>query len=196
MTTRILRGALVLVLALALGACSMTRLKTTWTAPGVERIHFRKIVVFVIANDEALRRNAEQALCAQITRVPCVPAFAVVADEARGDIERVARRVDAEGFDGAVVLRYSGERVQQTYVRTAPLWGYYGSGWGGAYGPGYVRQDQMVDIETTVYSVPDRKLLWAGTTESLNPDDVDRTVREIVEAVARAMRKQGLIPPD
>jgi hypothetical protein len=88
-----------------------------------------------------------------------------------------------------------GERTQQTYIPPAtPLWGYYGYGWGMAYDPGYVRQDQLVDVETGVYDVKSQKLLWAGTTESMNPNDVRRTVDEIVDAVAAEMRKEGLIP--
>ena len=177
------------------GACSMTRVKTTWTAPDVHSIHFRKIVAFVIAKDEAVRRSGEHEVCERVTSVPCAPAFAVVADADRGNVEKLAQQVDAAGFDGAVVLRYAGQRTQQTYVPTAtPLWGYYGNGWGMAYDPGYVRQDELVDVETTIYSVPDRKLLWAGTTESMNPRDVRRTIDEIADAVAAELRKEGLIP--
>jgi hypothetical protein len=67
-------------------------------------------------------------------------------------------------------------------------------GWGGAYDQA-TRQDELVDVETTVYS-PDRKLLWAGTTKSMNPSDVRRTIDEIADAVAKEMRKEGLIPSD
>lgn len=184
-----------LAIASLLG-CSATHMKTTWTAPGVRSIQFRKVVAFVLAKDEVTRRNGEHEICEQITRVPCAPAFAVVADADRGDVEKVARQVDAAGFDGAVVLRYTGRRTEQTYVPpSTPLWGYYGYGWGRAYDPGYVRQDELVDVETAVYSVADRKLLWVGTTESMNPRDVRRTVDEIADAVAAALRKEGLIPP-
>lgn len=180
--------------ALLLASCSTTRLTTTWKAPDVTRIHFTKIIAFVVAKDEAVMRAGEQALCAKITAVRCVPAFMIVPDADRGDVDTVAKAVDAAGFDGVIMLRYSGERVQQTWVPTAPLWGYYGYGWGIAYDPGYIRQDQLVEVETTVYSVPDRKLLWAGVTETMNPRDVRRTVNEIVDAVAKAMRKESLIP--
>jgi hypothetical protein len=189
--------AIVPLLAVSLlGGCSMTRVKTTWKAPGVREIKFKKIVAFVVAKDEAVRRNAEHQLCERIKSVPCVPAFAVVADADRGNVEKLAVQVDAAGFDGAVVLRYAGQRTQHTVIsRGTPLWGYYGYGWNAAYDPGYVRQDELVDVETVVYSVPDRKLLWVGTTESMNPRDVRRTVDEIVDAVAAELRAEGLIPP-
>jgi hypothetical protein len=197
MATRAARLAFLSLLAiLPLGGCSLTRVKTSWKAPDVQAIRFKKVVAFVITKDEAVRRNGEHQLCERIRSVPCAPAFAVVADADRGDVEKLAQQVDAAGFDGAVVLRYAGQRTQQTYVPAAPLWGYYGYGWGMAYDPGYVRQDELVDVETAVYAVPDRRLLWVGTTESMNPQDVRRTVDEIVDAVAAEMRKEGLIPSD
>jgi hypothetical protein len=175
----------------------MTRVKTTWKAQDIQQIQFKKVVAVVIAKDEVVRRNGEHQLCERIKRVPCAPAFAVAADADRGNVDKMAQQVDAAGFDGAVVLRYAGQRTHQTYVHTgAPLWGYYGHGWGTAYDPGYVRQDELVDVETAVYSVPDRKLLWAGTTESMNPSDVRRTVDEIVDAVVAAMREDGVIPSE
>ena len=189
------RSRIAAVLVTVLASCSATRLTTTWKAPGVTQLRFTKLIAFVVAKDEAVMRAGEQALCAKITTVPCTPALAVVPDTDRGNVDAVSKAVAAAGFDGAVVLRYSGERVQQTYVQTAPMWGYYGYGWGIAYDPGYIRQDQLVDVETTIYSVPDQKLLWAGVTETMNPRDVRRTVDEIVDAVAKAMRREGLIAP-
>jgi len=178
-----------------LAGCSTTHVTTTWKAPDVQRLELKKVVAFLVVKDEVVRRNGEHELCERITRIPCAPAFAVVADADRGDVEKLARQVDAAGFDGAVVLRYAGRRTEETYVPpVAPLWGYYGQGWGMAYDPGYVRTDELVDVETAVYAVKARKLLWAGTTESLDPADVRRTVDEIVDAVAAAMRKEGLIP--
>jgi hypothetical protein len=195
---RSLRLTLVLLVVVAvLVGCSLTRVKTSWTSPDIHSIHFTKVVAFVVAKDEAVRRAGEQRVCERITTVPCTPAYGVVADTDRGNVDAIARRVDDAGFDGAVVLRYTGQRVQQTYVAApprAPLWGYYGAGWGAAYDPGYIQQDELVDVETTVYSVPDRKLLWAGTTESMNPSDIRRTIDEIVDAVAAEMRRTGLIP--
>jgi hypothetical protein len=198
MTRRSSRSVVATLLATTLlAACSMTRVKTTWKAPDIGQIRFKKIVAVVIAKDETVRRNAEHQLCERIKRVPCAPAFAVVDDADRGNVDKMAKQVDAAGFDGAVVLRYAGQRTQQTYVPAGmPLWGYYGYGWGTAYDPGYVRQDELVDVETAVYSVRDRKLLWAGVTESMNPRDVRRTVDEIVDAVVAAMREDGVLPAE
>ena len=154
-------GAHLLPISLAvLVACGATQLKTSWRDPSVRNLHFKKVIVFVVAKDEALRRNGEHELCEQITGTPCVPAFAVVPDEERGDVPKVEERVSDAGFDGAVVMRLAG-RVAETYVPAprAPIWGYYGAAWPMAYDPGYVRQDDLVDVETAIHAVKEGKLL-------------------------------------
>jgi hypothetical protein len=194
---RLRRRALAALIAPALlVGCSATRLKTSWKDPGITGIHFRKIVALVVAKDEALRRNGEHELCEKVKTTPCVPAFSIVPDDEVMDTAKVKGRVNDGGFDGAVVMRLAGRRVQQTYVPPAtPMWGYYGGAWPMAYDPGYVRQDDLVDVETRIYAVKEEKLLWAGTTESTNPRDVRRTVDEIADAVAKQLREEGLIPP-
>ncbi len=190
------RALLALIASASLAACSATRLKTSWRDPGIREIRFQRMVAFVVAKDEALRRSGEQEICNQVRTTPCAPAFSVVPDDEIADGARVQARVVDAGFDGAVVLRLLGRRVQQTYVPPppGPMWGYYGGAWPMAYDPGYVRQDDLVDVETRIYSVEEGRLLWAGTTESTNPTDVRRTVKEIADAVASELRREGLVP--
>lgn len=175
--------------------CNMTHVTTTWKAPDGGVIRLEKVVAFAVVDDLDTRRTVEHEICERVTRVPCAPAFAVVNDEDRGNIERLSRQVDAAGFDGAIVLRHAGEQTVDTFVpATMPLWGYYGSAWNTVNQPGYTRQDRLVQVETALYSVKDRKLLWAGRTESANPTDVRRTVDEIIAAMVAAMRKEGVLP--
>jgi hypothetical protein len=185
-----------IVLSAALAACSATRLKTAWRDPGITQIRFRKVAAFVVTKDEALRRSGEQELCAQIKGAPCVPAYSVVPGTEVADPAKVKARLEAAGVDGAVVIRLVGRRVKETYVPPTPMpmWGFYGGAWPMAYDPGYVRQDDLVDVQTSIYSVPDGRLLWTGKSETTNPRDVRRTVAEIADAVAFQLRYEGLVP--
>ena len=76
MTKRTRRLTIGVLAATLLGACGTAHLKTTWTAPGVRGIQFQKVVAFVVAKDEVIRRNGEHELCKRIKRVPCAPAYA------------------------------------------------------------------------------------------------------------------------
>jgi hypothetical protein len=48
-------------------------------------------------------------------------------------------------------------------------------------------------VETLIFSVPQNKLLWAGVTESTNPKDAPRIIKDIVTGTVKEMTKQGLI---
>jgi len=48
-------------------------------------------------------------------------------------------------------------------------------------------------IETLVFSVPLNKLLWAGVTETTDPKDAGRVIKDIVSSTVKEMTKQGLI---
>jgi hypothetical protein len=50
-----------------------------------------------------------------------------------------------------------------------------------------------VVVETLIFDVATSKLLWAGTSESSNPKGAQALVKDIVDAAADRMRKDGLI---
>jgi hypothetical protein len=87
--------------------------------------------------------------------------------------------VKQEGFDGAVIMRPVAVDKETSYVpgqayvvpsHYGSMWGYWGTGWGYAYDPGYVKQDQIVSVEGNVYSVADDKLVWPAAPRRTIPN--------------------------
>jgi hypothetical protein len=81
-------------------------------------------------------------------------------------------------------------------------WGYgrgyyggYGYGYGGGmYGtPGYYEENKTYYVETTIYDVKSNKLLWSGTTSTLNPTKANETMDDIIAAVKTELNNKGLI---
>ena len=60
------------------------------------------------------------------------------------------------------------------------------------YDPGYLRTDTIVRVETLIYDLRADKLIWAGMSESTNPDSVESLIK-LTSAAAAEMKKQGLI---
>ncbi|MFN8133972.1 MAG: hypothetical protein U0Z17_01615 [Bacteroidales bacterium] len=78
--------------------------------------------------------------------------------------------------------------------------GYYGSRgygyhgyYGGGYAPGYYSEDKTFMVETNFYSVKDRKLLWSGTTSTLNPSSLDKSLDQIIYTIRYELQKKGII---
>jgi len=189
------------VVAVLAAGCSATRLTSVWKAPEITSPpNFKKIVVMYMSRDVAQRRAAEEKLVSLIGPQRATASYTLIPEEEVRDVEKAKARVQAGGFDGAVVMRTVDVSQQQTYVpgtTYAPYygspWGVYGYGWGYAYDPGYVRTDTIYQVETLVYDVPKEKLLWASRSETVSPSSIDKMVQEIAVAVSERMRTEGLV---
>ena len=121
----------------------------------------------------------------------------MVPDAEMQDKDKVRARIEAAGFDGAVVFRVVGveneERwVPPTYYGNA--WGYWGYAAPLAYQPGYLVNDRIVSVETNAYRVQDARLVWSAHSDTMNPNDARQLIDEVVKATVEAMRKDGILP--
>jgi hypothetical protein len=187
--------------ALVLVACaSSTGLVAKWKDPTVTNIRFQKVLALAVTKDATLRRAIEDELVRQIPRA--IPSYSVLSDEELRDVAAAKAKVKAAGFDGAAVFRVVSAEQQTTYVPgtvwyTGPsygsFWGYYDMGWGAVYDPGYLQTDQIVTVETLVYSLEQDKLVWAARSQTMNPGSVQTLVKDVVDAVAKEMKAEQLI---
>ena len=181
-----------------------TKFTSTWKAPGVTGVAFagQKVAALVISDDQSLRMSGEEALTRELTArgVQGIASYRIVPPEELKDKDKARGWFERSGVYGVVAMRpISAEKVQtwQPSVWSQPyyssLWSYWGYGWGAIYDPGYVREDQLVVVETLIYSVPNNALIWAAMTETTNPKDLGRFVHDVVDAAAKEMRKQGIV---
>jgi hypothetical protein len=138
--------------------------------------------------------------------VQAVPAYNLIPPNETRDKDRAKVLFTQAGVVGAVVMRAVGTEKEISSSGGGGYWGapYYGSfwgtgagywgyGWGAVYSPSYLRTDTIVNVETLVYDLKADKLVWAGKSETTNPDRVDALIKELVSAAAAEMKKQGLI---
>lgn len=178
---------------LLLVACGpSTKIEKTWTDPSFtpsEAQSYKKVLVMGLLKDESTRRIAEDKMVAAFKNVTAVPSYSYLQP---GDTVRsmVEERLTKDGFDGVVIMRLADVDKSVSYVP--------GTGYGGWYGyryssPGYYQEDKTFYVETNFYSLPEAKLLWSGTTSSLNPNKLDRTVDDVIATLKGQLQKQKLI---
>jgi hypothetical protein len=190
-------------LGLALACASNTRIVDQWSAPGLEAsdLAFEHVVAIAIMQDETRRRAAEDAVARMASRTKVTPGYQILGSADRADAEQVAAALARRGIDGAITMRLIDVEEEQTwvpgyhrYVYPGGFYGYYGHLGAYVYEPGYLRTDRYVRIETTLYDVRRRRLLWAGVSETWNPRDVDEIVEGVVQAARRQLADDGLLP--
>jgi len=199
----IVRNRSALALAFLLGACasSNTSVVNSWKDPTAPVRRYQKVLAVFISNDATTRRTAEDELARRIPNA--IASYTVLPEGALRDPAKAKAWVQQNGFDAAVLMRPVAVDKETSYVpgtgayvvpagyRSA--WGYWGAGWGYAYDPGHYTQNNVVYIETNVYSLTEDKLVWSSRTKTYNPNNASKLVDEIVDQNVAEMKKQGVI---
>ena len=190
-------------------ACATTTLTSTWRAPEAQAINLsgKTIGVVFVTSEESLRRTGENALALDLSARGArgFGTYHLLPGAQNQNIqgEAAQARLKAAGADAVVMMRVVGQDQRITYTPGTvigpnyrgfgPYWGW---GWRTVYQPGYLRTDTLVSVETLVYSLPDERtsqLLWASTSRTTNPRNLDALVREVADANANAMVRQGFL---
>lgn len=203
---KVARGTVLVATGLVTASYAGTKLTSTWKAPDAQpgSLAGRKVVAVIMTKDDPMRRGLEQILAHELTRMGAqgIEANTLIATEDIRDEAKVRARLEEVGAAGVVVMRLVGRDQEITgspaMYYAAPTYGslyggYWGWGWGGIYDPGYMRMDNILHVETLVYSLKQNKLVWASQSQTTNPKDADSFIRGLVGKVVKEMKKEGLL---
>jgi hypothetical protein len=191
----------VIGLAMLAGCAPSTTFVNTWTAPDAKPFAFKKVLVIALVPNEQMRRSAEDQIVGLVKNTTAVASYSFLSTEQMKDPDYAKAKVAEMGFDGAVILAYQGTEKESEYVPGGayaspyyqPFWGYYGYASPMMYDPGYMTTYNLVKIETTIYSLPDQKMLWAGMSQTEDPGSLQSLVDSVAQGAATKLRQQGLV---
>lgn len=174
-------------------ACTpTTQLEKSWVDPSLTPGSFQpfnKVLVVASMADESSKRIAEDKIVAQLKSGTGVQAYTYLLPSDTND-KALDIKLKKDGFDGIILMRLKSVDKSVSYVE--------GTGYGGWYGyryssPGYYSEDKTYIVETNIYSLETNKLLWTGTTSSLNPGKLNQMLDAIIAVDKAELVKQGLI---
>lgn len=184
--------------ALLASACSSTSLVSSWRPPTARPLQLKgeKVVAVVLVNNPSSRRTAEDTLASQITSRGAlgVPLYRLLPNAEAKDEAEVRAALEKANIKGVVAMRPIAAK-QQLSISTQPgynhYWGgYYGYGWNTAYA---YHADTVVSVDIRVYSLVQNQLVWAGESQTTNPERVDEFVMELADVTAAELEAKGLI---
>ena len=173
-----------------------------WKSPEAGTTSFigKKVAALVISNDQALRVAGEEALVRELNGkgLQSVATYRIAPKEELQVPDRAKVWFEKANVEGVVAMRPVSQEKRTTYTLStwtnpyySSLWGYYGYGWGSTYDIGSIERDTVYVVETTIYSVPANKLLWAGVSETKNPKTLQEFVEDLVKASVKELQKEG-----
>jgi hypothetical protein len=174
-----------------------TKIEKSWMEPGatVTASAPNKALVIALVKDETSRRVIEDQLVKRLGG-DAIASYTIAANAT----EEVLKQKIADGkFTHVLLMRLADVEKETSYVpgTTTSYYGgygrYYGYGAGMYSTPGYYTTDKNYFVETTVYTVNPDKLVWTGTTKTVNPSKIEKMVNEIGDVVSEKMKKDGFL---
>jgi len=191
-----------IVLSTLVSCGPSTKIEKSWMEPGasVTTSAPNKVLMIAMVKDETSRRVIEDHLVKRASGTGVASYTILSTDMLKAASDEALKKVLTDGkFTHVILMRLADVEKETSYVpgTTTSFYGgygrYYGYGAGMYSSPGYYTTDKNYFVETTVYSINPDKLLWTGTTKTVNPSKVEKTVNDIADVVAEKMKKDGFL---
>jgi len=172
-------------------ACVSTKLEKSWADPSfsLNPNPYKKVLVVAPLKDAASQRIAEDKIVKQIQKTTAIQSYTYL--NTSDTIPKILnQKLLKDGFDGIILMHLTDVEKSMSYNQGASYGGWYGYRY---YTPGYYTEDKTFLVETNMYSIKDDKLLWSGTTSTLNPSSFDQSIDEIITAIKTELQKKGIL---
>jgi hypothetical protein len=200
--------ALIVLAGISTAGFGSTKLAYSWRNPNAPGGPFKNIMVLALNGQAANRAQFEDVLTAAITKsgMQAVQSYSLIPRPNLTPInmENLRDVVQGQGFDAVLVSRIvqyhkSVHEVQDPIFPLEPyyatFYGYYGAVSPMLYAPTYLQTEQKVQVETNLYATttPEGVLVWTGTSDTVNPRNVNDAINAIAKLVDEQLLKQNLI---
>lgn len=188
-------------ISVSFASCSNTRIVSSWHEPGVsvDKRRLDKVLMVALIKDDATRRITEDQLVA-FSAPHGIASYHYLGNdiEAIND-PRMNDRLVNDRINGIMIMRLADREKEQVWVPGMMMPGMMMSPWGfgGFAGPmmnqGFMTVDVTYVIQTNVYSTEPSRLLWTGTTTTVNPNRLANSMHDVTRVVYKQMVKDGFI---
>ena len=166
----------------------------------------RKILVLVVASDPKVRASFEEVIAGELAlRGATTEASNVSFPELPKERGPFEAKLAADGFDAVTVSRLvgredklewkEGHESYRSDYQGMDCWGGYWYTYQQVFVPGYLEKETTVRARTDFWRTSGTKgrLVWSGTSQTLDATTAPQAAREVGAAVAKALAKAKVI---
>jgi hypothetical protein len=210
---------LILACITLLASCASTKttLDVTWDDPKHNATHIKKILIIGISQDEGVRIAFENDLQMHLekTGVEVVTSSTDLNITDKTDKETIQKEFSGQGIDAVLVSRLVSVDNETKYIpgRTdyiptnyyggglygfdgphgyyGDFYGYYAPTYQAVHTPGYLKNTQVIRIETNVYETKNNKLIWSAVSKTFDPKSTTDAINSLNNAISSQLVKDG-----
>ena len=194
---------LLFALLTLVAGCQTTSIQSAWYDTNFRNGPMRKIVVVGSVDNISDGRVFEDIFAEKLRAagVDGVAGHAVIPNDARAGEAPFAAAVVKSGAQGLLLVRLlrvdTRTQVSTTMVSGGMGWG-WGGGWGSPFGPSMipvqqVSQYDLATVESKLFDVQTKQLVWAATTTTFNPTTVAREAPGFADVIIGELAQRGII---
>ena len=212
MKSRLFSCLLLSAACAVLSSCATTSLLSSWVDPETSGKKLDKVLVLGIAKNQVVRRQYEDTFVRELVAkgVRAMPSYTMLPDANQISEESVAPLIGQHQITQVLVTRLVDRKTVSTYVPPTTTtyatgypsyypsyygsWsGYYNTGYTSVSSPGYTYDTEYVNLETNIYDIGAKKLVWTGLTETELGGKVDAQIDEFIHLLLGTMAKDKLL---
>ena len=197
---------------LFLVSCSSTRIVDTWT--NQEHLNYKpkKVLIVGVTENLTARKLFESKLKDEFTArgINEVESYNVFkptftnAKQTEEEIDEEVKRVSDNGFDSVLISAVKGVDEKVTYSGDAYRTNYYWRRFGRYYylyqdvyfDRGYYEKYNVYHIEASLYNLKennDKSLVWVASYDIVDPNTINTTINDYVNAIIKSLEKENII---
>jgi hypothetical protein len=195
------------IIVTTLISCSSTKTDIIgeWQDDTYQKGNIQKVLVLGIVNKEKplLRRNFEDGMARAFRDggINATPSMDVMPYDVAIDSTTFEKYFKELGLDAVVVSRLVAVDAERDYkagyLYTIPynsyygFYGYYYAGVSMANSAGYLSQSVVVVLETNIYETTNKKLIWSGVSETVEPDKASDVINSFSQELVSRLKSKG-----
>ena len=197
---------------LFLVSCSSTKIVDTWT--NQEHLNYKpkKVLIVGVTENLTARKLFESKLKDEFTArgINAVESYNVFkptftnAKQTEEEIDEEVKRVSNNGFDSVLISAVKGVDEKVTYSGDAYRTNYYWRRFGRYYylyqdvyfDRGYYEKYNVYHIEASLYNLKennDKSLVWVASYDIVDPNTINTTINDYVNAIIKSLEKENII---
>lgn len=188
-------------------SCSSTKTSIIgeWQDDTYQKGNIQKVLVLGIVNKEKplLRRNFEDGMkkAFEDGGISATPSMDHMPYDVATDSTTFEKYFKELQVDAVVVARLvavdASRDYKAGYLYTIPynsyygFYGYYNAGIAYANSAGYLSQEVVVVLETNIYETANKKLIWSGVSETVEPDKASDVINSFGSELVSRLKREG-----
>lgn len=192
------------LLFLLFGCGPSTKITSSWVQQPAPAESINKVLVIALSRDTTSRKLWENSFAEQFAakNKHAIASYTIAEDPIEPQEEAILKVIQQAQADTVLITHLVDSDTTTKWhpgtVRYEPsfysrMYGYYGHAYQAVYSPPTVTTRTIVSLESNMYNVATKKLVWAAQSDTINPKLLKTDFDSVVKKLMADLQQKGVL---